>query len=244
MITNLADFQGYIKVMLAGGYVSPGVINVELSTEQINQCIEDAVLYSYRYLYGEATTENYMTLTLSAGVSAYSLSGANVASVQDISYSNVSQGVNVLFSPVNILFGGKFDFLNYSFSLTSYEVFNNYIKLVNKMFAVEYRLIYNDQREILTIVPTPNATLGTVLKVYTKQTMESLFNNVLVKGLALAKAKKVLSRAYMKYGSIELPGQGNLQSYGQSLLEEAKEEEKEFLDRLRTESEPIGIFWG
>ena len=244
MISDLTGFRKYIKVMLGGSGDTNGQVNIEISNEQLNQCIEDSVQLAQRHLGGEGHYEDYLILTLSAGVSAYSLSGANISSVVNFAFANAAGGINTLFSPINLFFQGKFDIYNYNFSLASYEIYSNYIETVNRMFAVEYKLVFNELTQNLVVLPTPNAALAGALKVYKKEVTENLYNHVLVKGLALAKAKRVLARGYKKYQGFSLPGEGEAYSYGIQLEAEGKQEEDEYMIRIRSEGEPLGMFWG
>ena len=92
-IQTLDDFRGYLKLT-----IGQPVINVEVADEQYNQLIEDAVQDFQRYTYGEAVYRDVLTISLSAGVSAYQLD-ESIDSILDISLSFDNNGINELFTP-------------------------------------------------------------------------------------------------------------------------------------------------
>ena len=234
MITSTSDFITYVKTMLGAP-----VINIEISDSQITQAIEDSYDLLTRYAIGDGGAyEDYMYMSLSAHVSAYSLSGLDIASIESITYSNSIGGdIGNLFSPMNMLFGGNVNIFNTnSFSLTNYETYCQYIGEVNRMFTIEFRLNFNSYTSILQVIPTPTTAVGSVIKVYKKQTMSNVYNHPLLKGMVLAKCKIIWSRSLMKYGNITLPGGGDLAAFGTSLLSEGIESEKDFLQRMKDES--------
>lgn len=74
--------------------------------------------------------------------------------------------------------------------------------------------------------------------------MINVYNNPLLKGMVLAKCKIVWSRSLMKYGNMTLPGEGELFQFGQQLLTEGQEQEKDFLERMKNEGDSnTGFFF-
>ena len=138
-ISTQADFRNWIKTFLGGGpSTSDSVINVEISTTQLNQAIQWAIDNAHRYLGGEALIEDYLTLQLQPGVSAYSLSGANVSDVIDFNLSfGAGNGISTLFTPLNLLTGGSLNYLfdqGQGMNLTSYVIAMNYLETIEDLF--------------------------------------------------------------------------------------------------------------
>ncbi len=244
-VNSLADFRDYIRLQL--GYCS---VNIPLTDNQLNSVAYDSTQLFFRYLWGESDYEDYSVLTLSAGVSAYSMSGADITSIIDIQYgygATASQFTR-LFTPASMLFGSNFYPLaggGNGMALTSFEVFNDYMFLLDRMFGVQYRLLYNEMQQILRVIPTPTENLATVIKVYRKSALNEAYNHPLVKALALAKAKKIASTVYMQFGSsLQMPGGGDPWTFGKELRDEAKEEEKEYTKKLQDESNTVGFVCG
>lgn len=243
----MADFYRYIRLQLG-----EEVNVVEITDNQLATCIGDSIDYAQQYGLYDSQYEDYVQIFLSAGVSSYNLSGVadDVISVVflDAGLSNLG-GPSILFSPINLLFNGANPVTAYgigSLALTQFEVFSQYLSLVNKMFAIEFRLNYNQYSKEMKVVPTPVENMVAVVKVYRKTAAEFLFNHPLIKNLAVAKAKKIWSRSLMKYGSsIDLPGRGNTFAFGESLLIEGREEERDYQRMIRSEpGEIVGFIMG
>ncbi len=252
LINTLTDFEGYIRLQLGGGYISRGTIVVELTNEQIDSCIDDAVQYAQQYGFYDSTVEDYIQITLSAGVEQYNVSAIAPDAISmiflDAGLANMG-GPSVLFSPINLLYGGQNPVLGYGgaggyLQLTSFEVFSQYLSLVNRMFGIEFRLNYNQYTKMLNVSPMPTETMTAVIKVYNKVAAEYLFNVPVIKNLALAKAKKIWARVCMKYTNIDLPGRGNLAAFGESLLMEGREDEERVKKEIKSETGFYGFMIG
>lgn len=249
-ITDEASFIEYLKTMMG----SP-VVNVEVADVQFSQCIYDSVQAFQRYNYGEGNVKDALMLTLSAGVSAYKLPD-EIDSVIDLQLSNNLGNINTLFSPQHTLLyndwingndglGGSSQGaagLGGAMTVGNYYIQMMYLKEIEDIFCRKYVCDLNPNNHMLTIKPTPNLdTLGVVF-VYKKEDALNLYNNVLVKKLALAKARQVHGWALSKYG-LSIPGSGNIAG-GESLINRGKEEEKEALEDMRLESESGWFFVG
>ncbi len=239
MITDLASAKLYIRTMLGSGPVGKGVINVEISDPQLSQVIENSVQKFQRYNQGEGTFEDFLVLTLSAGVSAYSLVGASVSDVVDFSLSTVGTNINHLFSPANLILGGSFNMFNYGggMALSQYQIAMNYLDTINDIFGVMFRVDYIETQEKLVITPTPTESGTALIRVFRKETALNLYNHPLVKDLAVAIAKQIWGKSLSKYGNMNLPGSGETASFGNKIWDEGKEEQKEVEEKMKYEGE-------
>lgn len=249
-ITNLAEFKGWIRTQLGGGYISTGSIVVELTDEHIESCIHDAIEYAYEAGLYDSTLEDYIQINLSAGVSTYDVSAIAPDATEmlflDAGLANMG-GPSVLFSPINLLYGGQNPVTAYGMSylqLTSFEVFSQYLSLVNRMFAVEFRLNYNQYTKQLRVVPTPTENMTAVVKTYNKTAAASLFQNPWVKQLALANARIIWGTILSKYKGIDLPGRGSAAEFGESMMHFGMDKQAEYMKKMEGQRGFYGIFIG
>lgn len=243
-INNLSQFRNFIRTELGGGQNGP--INVEISVEALDQSIDKAIRTFQRYNYGEGLYENYMTIVLSAGVSAYDLSGSDVTDVVDFSLSMAtSNNITNLFTPANLVLGGTFSVLNgdgAGLSLTNYQIAMNYLETLSEIFSVKHRFDYIELQERLVITPTPTSNMIALLKVYKKENTLRLYNHLHVQDLAVALSKQIWGKALTKITGMPLPGGGSLSEFGRDLIQEGKEDQKEIIKRMTNEGEPNMFF--
>jgi len=243
LITNEAEFISYIKRMLGNP-----VINVEVADINVTDCIYDAIQDFQRYNYDEGNVRDVLAITLSAGVSAYSLSGLGVDSVLDIQLTNGIYNINTLFSPTHMLLYNQFQTqypggtgnggaagLGGSGVLGNYQIQMMYLSEIQEMFQRRYVCDYSEWSQMLKVRPTPNQDDVGILMVFRKESAINLYNHPLVKKLAIAKVKKIWGRTLSKY-SISLPGSGSIT--GQEIRQEGIEEEKELIESIRMEGSP------
>jgi hypothetical protein len=250
-ITNLTEMKNYVLVKL--GYP---VINIEISNDQLEQAIEDSVMDFQRYNYDEGSYRDYFIFQTSAGVQDYPVSAVrdyttsatldNVQQIWDFSVSFGMDGINTLFSPAHILLynqyveqgsypGGPSWGSNGGLVLTNYQTAMMYLDLINEMFGKMYTVDYLPGRDIIRITPTPNAALIGVLILWRKEYAHFLYNNPLVKKLAVARAKIRWGWNLNKYTGTMPDG---LTINSQAIIDEGKAEEEEWLQRIYDESEP------
>ena len=67
-IQNMAQMRNYVKMMLG----SP-VICVEISDEQLNYIIGDAIRYVQRYYFGQGNYRDYLVMELVPGQTHYKI---------------------------------------------------------------------------------------------------------------------------------------------------------------------------
>ena len=244
-ISTLSEFREYIKNRLGGG--SAGVINVEMSVDQLNQSIEDAVQIFQRYAYGEGLYEDWLVLSLVPGVSAYSTSGANIEDVVDFSISTASNNsINQLFTPANIVLGGSFQVFNggAGMALANYQTAMMYLKNVEEIFSIKFRVDYRELQQMVIVTPTPTMNLFGLMKVYRKEAAINMYNHPSVKKLAVAYSKQVWGNILSKYGSIALPGGGSYGEFGNTMIEKGEAEVEKIEQKMKDESEKFGFMIG
>lgn len=243
-ISTLPEFRDYIKYALG-----EPVLCVEISNEQLDWIITDTIQLFQRYMYGEGLYEDYILLNVSPKVSAYALSG--VEDVVDLQLSNAG-GINTLFSNTHQLLyndwvvqgnypggPGNIPGMGGGNILSDYQGTMQYLEEIKNTFGRRYTAYYRGNRNELVILPTPETSGVCMMRVYKKDAAENLYNNILIKRMAVAKAKKQWGLHLKKY-SLTLPGGGTLN--GDSIYQDGVTEETELMESFRKESEPIDFY--
>jgi hypothetical protein len=190
---------------------------------------------------------DFMGFTVSAGVSAYSTEGWNLASVVDLNLSVNDDGINVLFTPTHQLLwrdwvvhgsypGGPGGVASEytGMILADYEVAMQYLNDIEDMFNMRIHVQYLEDQQRIIMYPTPTTTGTALLNVYKKNVAENLYNNKLVKRLAVAEAKIQWGNNLNKY-NMTLPHGGTIN--GESILTQGKEEKEKVMEDIVQESE-------
>ncbi len=234
-ITTATEFKQWILTELG----SP-VITVELADAQLQQALDEAILDFTKYNYSEGNYRDFLSLQLSANVATYDLSGAGINDVVDMIMSVGGQGnINMLFTPSNMILS-PMDFVKLSnFMIVDWHVAMMKLAEINEYFTVKYMGKYSTGSQQLRVVPTPTENTTVMMEIYKKETAVNLYNNQLVKKLALARAMLIWGRILRKY-TITLPGGGTLS--GPEILADGKEMYDLVLQQMKDESEPCGFF--
>jgi hypothetical protein len=233
------------------------VINIEISNDQLEQAIIDAYQDFTRYNYDEGSYRDYFVLQTSAGQQDYAVSSVydyrtsaaldNVQHIWDFSVSFGADGINTLFSPTHVLLYDQY--VNQGgypggpgvaaggagLTLTNYMTAMVYLDMINEMFSKMYSVDYLPGREVIRITPTPTESVIGVLILWRREYMENLYNNPLVKKMAVARAGIRWCRNLLKFQGTMPDG---LTINVDGLLADYKDQEKELLDRFFDESEP------
>lgn len=257
-IQTLEQFRDYIK--LKSG--SP-ILQMEMTNTQIDQCIEDAVDYFCRYAYEEGSFLDYAILRLTSGVdeipmtSAYDLRTnsylTNVMDVYDFVVATGMDGINVMFSPTNILLynewvvrgnypGGVGTLPDTGLTMSNYYTSMGYLKEIQNTFSKRYTINFLPGREVFKIVPTPSQDMTGVLQYYRRENAEFLYNHVHVKKLAVAKCQQLWSRFNIGMYDVTLPD-GNRINY-EAIFNMAREDEEKVMESIRLEAPPVDIMFG
>lgn len=235
------------------------VINVEMSDDQLEDAIGDSIQDFQRYNHDEGTYRDYIVFTTTSGVGEYPLSSttdingnaiSDIQSIYDFTVSFGVDGINTLFSPAHVLLhqqyveqggypGGPAYGSPNGLILTNYQTAMMYLEQINQMFGKYYTADYIPGRDIIRISPTPSTAVTGVLQVFKKQAAIAIYNNILFKKLAVARAGVRWGRNLNKTGG-QLPGGLTINS--QEIISQYKEEEEDILQRLFDESEPPDFF--
>lgn len=246
-ITTLAGMKNYIRSVCG-----EPVITVELADAQLERIIEDTVQYFQKYHSGEGNYKDFLAFTITQGTSAYSTSGLNLAEVVDLDLSFGSDGINTLFSPTHsllwrdwVLYGnypggnGYMGSQTTGMMLAGYEIASQYLEDIKDTFGSIYHGQFSEEREEVLIYPTPTEGGTALMTVYKKNTAENLYNNDMVKRLAVAEAKIQWGNNLNKY-NMTLPHGGTIN--GEAILQQGKEEKEKIIEDIYLERENTCFF--
>lgn len=240
-ITTKTGFKSYILSVLG----SP-VISVEVADSQLDRVIDDVIQVYQKYHTGEGNYRDFLGLNLEVGTSAYSTEGMNIASVVDLNLTFSKNGINELFSATHELLwedwvihgnypGGPSSTQNSGMVLAGYEVATQYLEDIKDTFGIIYKAQYSDARQEILVYPTPQVSGTALMEVFRKETAENLYNDDLVKQLAVAEAKIQWGTNTDKY-QMNLPSGGTINS--NRILEEGRQDKKDVMEMIIGESEP------
>lgn len=242
---DIAEIKGWIKRKLGDGWV-----NVELTVEQLQDTLEDALLWwsSRMGWYSEGT------LTTSKGQVEYDLS---LVDPEVLEVVNVWFPMNSMIDP-SMAYGGFFDLDGFPYGdypFRGYPGGGNYFSLVqwmqthemgSRILSVDNDFIYRKEAKKLLLTPSPR-TSGTLIYQYSTPFKEDYIGNVplehqyLIRRYALAEAMETLGRVRSKYNSLPAAG-GDVSLDGDSLLSSAESEKErleEEIDKYITPPMPI-----
>jgi len=244
---TLEDMRLYILTRLG-----QPVINVEIAPIQLDTIIYDTIQEAQRYLYGEGVDLHNTTLQVWAGVSEYFVGDLEIETTYDIELTNGMGGINTLFSPMHmLLYNDWVGMGNYpggpgagasmagAGALTSFEITGEYMEQVNQMFGKQYTVKYNTDRRSLNVLPTPQWDMIATLRLYCRTSAERLYNNPLVKKIAVARAKIQWGLQIGKY-TITMPDGSTMNGF--EIMNRGYEEEEKAMEDLKWESEPCDFY--
>ena len=244
-LASVSDATNYARMMLG-----EPVVNVEMTDDQIKQCIFDAVQIFQRYNMGEGVYEEAMVFTAKAGQRVYPIPD-NVHEITRF-FASYNGDVNQLFTAEHqiLMETGILPSLTNQMAgqstgmdLTGYDIATKYLSLYQHFFNKTYAVDYHHLRRELVIDPTPTTDVVGILMVWKKEAIANCVDHPDVKKLIIAKCKQLWGSIRGKY-SIQLPGGGTIE--GDALKSEGKEEEQACIERMDDESEgnALGFYIG
>lgn len=248
MIQNIAQLRNYIKLMLG----SP-VICIEISDEQLNYIIGDALRYVHRYYFRRGHFRDYLIMELQPGKTHYKIC-QELETVVDFQTSNWLGDINELFTlPHNALYDSVMSMnsssifrgscygnsAGYGDMLGNWNASLMWLEQAKIDFGEAYQVRYNEAEKELSVWPTPRKPVRGIMEVYKRQRSIKVFNDIMFRKLVVAWAGQVWTNALRKY-SLTIAGGGSLNA--DSLYSSYKEQYDWCLEQIRLESPP-GEFW-
>lgn len=237
MLTSKNDLIAYIKRQLGGG-----VHNIEMTSEQINDCIENAIGYFEREVDG-GTEDKILLVELKQGISSYTLDpnvmaiyemiGLNMVNSDDL-FSQISQ------TRMDLAFG----LIEGGSKVHSYVSSMQYFSMINQFLSESITYNFNTVTKKLNVLETIKSDGVAAFHVLwsTRNTPE-MWNNDFIKEYSSALAMKQWGINMSKFNNATLVG--GMQLNGSGMIEMADKE----IERLRAElvdkhTSPLGIFCG
>ena len=241
-IKTREEFKNYIFRKLGGP-----LIQVELTDEQFDDCINDSVEEYSRWVVEE---QDYYAVQLSSydEVSGVSLPD-NVLGVFSFNDDGGvrTDGINTLFTVENSLWnasGGAWPFTGPG-GWTTYHLAMQSIELTKMMTGKGYQFEYNPRTKNLTLYPNP-VKLGAnvpeawvVLGTYVLRPEDQQYGESWVKRMALAQAKILLGTIRSKYDGVQILGGGTIDT---SIKDEGISERDALMEEIKTMYPSTG-FW-
>lgn len=134
------------------------VVKVELTNDQIHDCVISALDLYLRYAQGQATEEAYYVLMLEGGKSEYEMADGilDVIEFNDTGYGE--SGINTLFTIQNQMFSaGMVDFHNLSEGLTllSYHLALDFLEVIERYSSSNFQWSFDTNEGKLLLKPEP-----------------------------------------------------------------------------------------
>ena len=248
MIQNVAQLRNYIKLMLG----SP-VICIEISDQQLDYIIGDALRYVHRYYFRRGHFRDYLIMELQPGKTHYKIC-QELETVVDFQTSNWLGDINELFTlPHNALYDSVMSMnsssifrgscygnsAGYGDMLGNWNASLMWLEQAKIDFGEAYQVRYNEAEKELSVWPTPRKPVRGIMEVYKRQRSIKVFNDIMFRKLVVAWAGQVWTNALRKY-SLTIAGGGSLNA--DSLYSSYKEQYDWCIEQIRLES-PAGEFY-
>ncbi len=248
MIQNIAQLRNYIKLMLG----SP-VICIEISDQQLDYIIGDALRYVHRYYFRRGHFRDYLIMELQPGKTHYKIC-QELETVVDFQTSNWLGDINELFTlPHNALYDSVMSMnsssifrgscygnsAGYGDMLGNWNASLMWLEQAKIDFGEAYQVRYNEAEKELSVWPTPRKPVRGIMEVYKRQRSIKVFNDIMFRKLVVAWAGQVWTNALRKY-SLTIAGGGTLNA--DSLYSSYKEQYDWCIEQIRLES-PAGEFY-
>ena len=237
MLTSKNDLIAYIKRQLGGG-----VHNIEMTPEQINDCIENAIGYFEREVDG-GTEDKILMVELKQGISSYTLDPGVMAIYEMIGLNMINS--EDLFSQISqVRMDLAFGLMEGGTKISSYVSSMQYFSMINQFLAESITYNFNTVTKKLNVLETVKTDGVAAFHVLwsTRNTPE-MWNNDFIKEYSSALAMKQWGINMSKFNNATLVG--GMQLNGSGMIEMADKE----IERLRAElvdkhTSPLGIFCG
>lgn len=228
------------------------LVTVELTPEQLDHCIEDAILIYTKYA---SFTPQCLGIDLldyedDKGIN---LKKFNISVINDIAFAPAF-GFGMSTSELAFGYSGYISHMPIwrPYSFVSMECMYELKELAQRMLAPKPDWTFIPQTGILKLMPEPkyayknlwlsyrgapghhNGHIPAIIECEIEPPLWQLYSNEYVRRLTTAHAKILLGTIRSKYSNISLPGGGQLD--GATLKQEGAAEEKELIDNIRQES--------
>jgi len=203
----------------------------------IYMAIQDTADWLFRYCFDESAYVDYMLIRLQPGVIEYHVP-EEVMNVVELtpSYGNTFSPMMAWdVGPGESLIGvggagmgglGQFDLVTMAGAM-------RYLQDVKKLVGTQYNIKLHPIDHILRVFPTPKTPRNAIAMVYTKAKMSELYNNIVFRDLAVARAQIQLGEI-LKRDTYTIPGGGQIN--GQQIYSDALAKWDKLFELMQKES--------
>ena len=232
------DIVQYIIARMGGDCAEiEMVVEEHKGLGHIHLAIQDTADYFYRYCFDEASYMDAMVLRLKAGIIEYRVPD------EVINVIEVSPSYGNTFSPMMAWDVGPGESLTVvggaglggmgQFDLITYAGAMRYLQDVKKLVGTQYNIKLHPFDHMLRIYPTPKSDRVAIAMVYMKAKKSELYNNVIFRDMATARAKMQLGEILSKD---DCPIPGNAKVNGEAIYAKAEKQWETLLNTIKTES--------
>lgn len=245
-ITDYNTMVEWIKTQF--GYP---LIQVELTDDMIQKCIDDAVEVFTEYI---TYDEQYIGLALSDYEDGLGIKLPDeVNGIFSLDDEGTGGNVNTLFSIPNQMWNaGTYPIKNSggangSGQWLDYEIAMMGVKLTRQMLGGGYRWNFNERTKYLTLQPDPikeganNSNSYIVAGCYITRSEDQIYGERLCKRLALAYCKKILGKVRGTFQNVPLLAGA---SVNETIGEEGEREEEALMEEIKNMMPPAFIVDG
>ena len=216
------------------------LITVELTDEQLNSCIGDAIaVYSkYAYFPEKYLCVNLAKYTPTVGIDLHEF---HIMSVKDIAFQRdrvFGMYNDSFFSPYTFFGQGPGSPMfglgngNWTGSWVSYHNLHEFFDLTKRMLGSQPDWQWDKTTQILKLFPEPTCNHKNhmiLLTVNQEPPIEEFYANEYVRRLCLAECKILLGTIRKTFSSIQLVGGGQIDT---TIGDEGKEEKQQIMENL------------
>lgn len=241
MNTNITEVrQNMVNSILTR--LGSGMIDVELTDEQLQKCIDlaEAKLIQRGDAYVE---ESLVLLTLKKNQKEYILPD-EIIEIQQIYRRGYGRafgstgGQNMdpfAMAWTNVYMAGAINGVRTG-GLVTYELHNNYLKTAGKMFGMYMNYLFNPNTHKLVIAENPRSDdeiilLHSYVDRAEYEVLQDRFASLWIENWALAEAMEILGRIRSRFGNLPGPN-GSVSQDGDALKQESKAMKEELTKEL------------
>lgn len=216
------------------------VMNIEISEDQLADCIDDALEKFYENHY-DGVDIGYVFLNIAEGTQEYTLD-ANIQDVIDVlGHNNFSYSDDPLLIKESLQFGSST--LSPYTDLIDVEIWRQNINNLQSAFSKEVLFDFNSTSKKLFLHISPKEDSINSLKVYKSDSdLTKLYSNIWLKKYATALSKKQWATNIQKFTGVTLPGGGQF-NYADIMAQAETEIERLEEDLDDRYSEPYDMFY-
>jgi hypothetical protein len=231
-ISTLSDLKAYALRRLGNG-----VINIEITIDQQNDLVDDAIQMFSKYHF-EGFSSTYALLQVTAGQDTFSLDD-DVLSVRYI-----IPRVNEILSEPS--FSVQWEFMNEKrwigdIDLVGFELLMEKMKMIDIKFRLDTGYTFNQTTHQIQFIPSPEDTEIWALAIYKSNDpydFPDIYNNDWLKKYVVALFREQWGDNLTKYTGVPLPGGSTLN--GDAIRTKGENDRGKLEDELKTTwTEPI-----